>query len=63
MSSDQKVTFTQEQIDWLEKEFPELTLNAPASEMRYQRGIRSVIARIRQVSRVEVRYVRRAVPS
>lgn len=59
MSSDQKVSFTREQIEWLESQFPELYWDstATATELFMAAGQRSVLARIRQISRVEVRYV------
>jgi hypothetical protein len=60
MSSDQKkVTFSVEQIDWLEQQFPELQFLPEASlgELQHAQGQRSVIHRIKQVSRVEARNV------
>lgn len=58
MSSDQKnVTFTVEQIDWLEKQFPERMGLYEDREMVLVAGQRSVLQRIKQVSRVETRNV------
>jgi hypothetical protein len=59
MSSSTKPTirFTQEQIEWLEKEFPERSDKQPADEIQYQRGQRSVLSRIKQQCRVEQRLV------
>lgn len=58
MSSDQKnVTFTVEQIDWLEKQFPERMGLCEDREMVLVAGQRSVLQRIKQVSRVETRNV------
>lgn len=57
MSSDQKVTFTREQIEWLENQFPESLWEENANDMFRKAGQRSVLARIKQISRVETRYV------
>lgn len=65
MSSDQKrVMFTQEQIEWLEKLYPEVCTNDSDADMRYRAGQRSVLARIKQQCHVEVRLVpvQRSVP-
>ena len=60
MSSDQKrsrIVFTQVQIEWLEKLYPEITTLADGPEMLHRAGQRSVLARIKQESNVEVRHV------
>lgn len=60
MSSDQKrnrIVFTQEQIQWLERLYPEITSNDSPEDLRYRAGQRSVLSRIKQESRVEVRLV------
>jgi hypothetical protein len=57
MSSDQKVTFTREQIEWLEREFPEDPYEESSDQLIRKAGQRSVLARIKQISRVETRYV------
>jgi hypothetical protein len=65
MSSDQKrIMFTQEQIEWLERMYPEVTGNYPEDELRYRAGQRNVLARIKQECHVEVRLVpvQRSVP-
>lgn len=67
MSSDQKrnrIVFQQEQIEWLERIFQEVSSLAEPLEMAHRAGQRSVLARIKQESQVEVRYVpiRRDVP-
>lgn len=60
MSSDQKrqrVMFSQAQIDWLERIYPEVTSLDKHDELVYRQGQRSVLARIKQESQVEVRIV------
>ena len=57
MSSDQKVTFTREQIEWLERTFPEDPYEEDPEMLIRKAGQRSVLARIKQISRVETRYV------
>jgi hypothetical protein len=55
--SDQKVTFTKEQIQWLENEFPEAVWSTSESTLIHTAGQRSVLARIKSVSKVEVHFV------
>lgn len=55
--SDQKVTFTREQIEWLENEFPESAYEEDSNQIIRRVHQRSVLARIKQISRVETRYV------
>jgi hypothetical protein len=60
MSSDQKrirIPFTQAQIEWLERLYPEVTSQSTEQEMLYRAGQRSVLSRIKQESQVEVRLV------
>lgn len=59
MSSSTKIPiqFTQAQIEWLEKEFPERSDLCPVGEMAHRTGQRSVLARIKQQCRVEQRLV------
>lgn len=60
MSSDQKrnrIVFQQEQIEWLERIFPEISSLAEPLEMAHRAGQRAVLARIKQESNVEVRHV------
>lgn len=61
MSSAQKqeVRFTQEQIQYLEKLYPEITTQAPYQDVLFRMGQRSVLARIKELSKVEVRLVPR----
>lgn len=61
MSSDQKqrnrIRFQQEQIEWLESQFPEITMLSTPEELTYHAGQRSVLARIKTETQVEVRIV------
>ncbi len=59
MSSSTKIPiqFSQIQIEWLEKEYPERSDLAPADDLIYRNGQRSVLARIKQQCRVEQRLV------
>lgn len=59
MSSSTKpaIRFTQEQIEWLEKEFPERSDVQPTEDILHRCGQRSVLARIKQQCRVEQRLV------
>lgn len=68
MSSDQKrnnIVFNQAQIEWLEKLYCEVTSLSTHDELVYRAGQRSVLAKIKQQSSVEVRLVpvQRVVPS
>lgn len=57
MTSAQKVRFTAEQIQYLEKIFPEQTGLGKHDDIVYQRGQRSVLQYIKEQCRVEVRLV------
>lgn len=59
MASSTKPTiqFSQEQIEWLEKEFPERSDLCSVGEMTHRTGQRSVLSRIKQQCRVEQRLV------
>lgn len=60
MSSDQrqpKILFSQDQIAWLERMFPEETNIGRHDEILFNRGQRSVLKRIKEQTRVEIRIV------
>lgn len=59
MSSSTKptISFSQAQIEWLEKEYPERSDLVSVGEMTHRTGQRSVLARIKQHCRVEQRLV------
>lgn len=56
-STKQPVVFSQHQIEWLEKEFPERSDLCSVGEMTHRTGQRSVLARIKQQCKVEQRLV------
>lgn len=56
--------FSVEQVQYLEKLFPELTGPGQGfAEMQYRAGQRSVMDQIRRDAKVEVRYVQREILS
>jgi len=55
--STQKIRFSQEQIQYLERLFPEQISLGKHDEIVYQRGQRSVLQLIKEQSKVEVRLV------
>lgn len=56
--------FSAEQVQYLEKLFPELTGPGQGfAEMQYRAGQRSVMDQIRRDAKVEVRYVQREILS
>lgn len=58
MSSAQKQPiFTIEQIEWLDKMFPETTMLVEHDEMIYHMGKRHVLTVIKEVSKVRTRNV------
>lgn len=56
-STKQPIQFSQSQIEWLEKEFPERSDLVSVGEMTHRTGQRSVLARIKQQCKVEQRLV------
>lgn len=58
----QKVMFSQEQIQWLEQQFPEDPTLTDPQKIQQKQGERKVLMLIRQQSNVEVRYVVRSIP-
>jgi len=57
MSAPNKIRFTQEQIQYLERLFPEQVGLGKHDEIVYQRGQRSVLQLIKEQNKVEVRLV------
>lgn len=59
MSSAQKnpVRFTQDQIEWLERTFPEITATTDKEELLYNAGKRYVLSVIKEHVKVGIRYV------
>lgn len=55
--STQKIRFSQEQIQYLERMFPEQISLGKHDEIVYQRGQRSVLQLIKEQNKVEVRLV------
>lgn len=56
-STKQPVVFSQQQIEWLEKQFPERSDLCSVGEMTHRTGQRSVLACIKQQCKVEQRLV------